>query len=59
MYLVPLSFLYRQQEEYQRVDAAHSEAAALFEEELQALGAQLDQEFGRDSASKYVGVVFS
>lgn len=42
----------RQQQEYERVDAAHSEAAALFEEEFQSLATQLDQEFGGDSSSK-------
>ncbi|XP_064384810.1 dnaJ homolog subfamily C member 21-like isoform X2 [Halichondria panicea] len=38
------------QEEYQR-DPTHSEAAALFEEELQSMATQLDQEFGKDSDS--------
>ncbi len=44
----------RLQEEYQRADPTHSEAAALFEEELQSMATQLDQEFGKDSGSEWV-----
>jgi len=41
--------LCRLQEEYQQKDSSQAEAAAMFEQELQALESQVADEFGSDS----------